>query len=219
MKRNTYVTAGLFVLFGLLTITYLQMGEREETQFPIVGTLNPIGDVATIGDVVEAEEEEAGVAADAETSESEEADEETEAMAEGSESDEETNESDQEVISRISALRASMEEGRTQQVTALTEIIASADYDAMMKNAAKETLNELQTLANSSRMLETVISHMGFDDVLVDATVDSIRVTVQVASLEEVPTREALAELYVLAGIEFGAHRNGHISIDFQPLN
>jgi len=225
MKRNTYVTAGLFILFGLLTITYWQMSDREEVPSSIVSTLNPRNDVAALNDLTdsdvdaEAEEaEEADVIADAENAEETEAD--AEAIADaGEEGADEANESNTEVISRIDAMRASVEEGRAQQVVALTEIIASAEYDAMMKSAAKDTLNDLQALANSSRMLETVIGHMGFDDVLVDANMDTVNVTVQVASLTDVPSRESLAELYVLAGIEFGNHRNGNISINFQPLN
>jgi len=221
MKRNTYVTAGLFILFGLLTLTYWQMGMRdEEAQIPSALTLtNPRNDVATLRDLtdsdaqVDEEADEKDVMAEAEEEEDAQ---DADAKAENEENTEESNTG---VISRIDAMRANMEEGRTQQVAALTDIIASADYDAMIKSAAKDTLNELQTLANSSRMLETVIAHMGFDDVLVDATTDSVRVTVQVASLADVPSREELAELYVLAGIEFHSHRNGNISIDFQPLN
>ena len=241
MKRNTYVTAGLFILFGLLTITYWHMSDREEPEVPIVGSGNPINDIAAIGDLIDADADDveendtdAEALAEAEGAEGDEANEDEEAMAEGEESEEDTDaeamaeaegaetdedESSREVITRLDILRASMEEGHAEQVAALTEIIASADYDAMMKSAAKDTLNELQALATSSRMLEATIAYMGFDDVLVNATTDSVRVTVQVSTLADVPSREELAELYVLAGIEFGNHRNGNISIDFQPLN
>jgi len=231
MKRNTYVTAGLFILFGLLTITYWQMSDREDPEIPIVADVDPINDVAAIGDLIDADvdgelatdptEPDADVLADVD--EAEETSDETDVIAEvqEDETDTEASESEigREVISRLDALRTTMEEGRAQQVAVLTDIIASADYDAMMKSAAKDTLNELQALANSSRMLETVLVHMGFTDVLVDASVETVRVTVQVATLADVPTREELAELYVLAGIEFGNHRTGNISIDFQPLN
>jgi len=124
-----------------------------------------------------------------------------------------------EVITTIDALRAEADDTHAMQVSSLIEIIASADFDADTKSSARDSLDELQALASSSRMLETVIGHMGFDDVLVRATGDSVLVNIQVASLDDVPTREELAELYVLAGIEFGNHRNGNISINFQPLN
>jgi len=243
MKRNTYVTAALFVVFGLLTVAYWQMDSPADEEIPIAATLRTADDVAANADVDETEEaeeaEDAEAMADAE--EIEETDEDAEAMADAEETEdaevsdkdaeaiadaqeceedcEVIDESGREVISTLDALRTDMENGRAEQVSALTDIIASAEFDSETKSAAKDSLNELQSLANSSRMLETVIGHMGFEDVLVRASADFVQVTVQVSSLDDVPTREELAELYVLAGIEFGAHRNGNISIDFQPLN
>ena len=208
MKRNTYVTAALFVVFGLLTVVYWRMDRVTDEQIPISTTLRTAEDVAANADIVDADEGE-----DAEDAE---------AMAEAGAregEDAEADESSREVISTLDALRAEMESGRALMVASLTEIIAGADFDAQTKSAAKDSLNELQALANSSRLLEMVIGHMGFEDVLVRASSDFVQVTVQVSSLDNVPTREELAELYVLAGIEFGSHRNGNISIDFQPLN
>jgi len=249
MKRNTYVTAALFVVFGLLTVAYWQIGARQpvEEEIPIAATLRPQGGITADAEIAEDAEcdeaEDAEVMADAE--EAEATDEDAEAIADAEDEAEETeeaeankgdadadtvadgeddaegdaNESGREVISTLDALRDDMEHGRAEQVSALTEIIAGADFDPETKSAAKDSLNELQALANSSRMLETVIGHLGFEDVLVRASADFVQVTVQVSSLDDAPTREELAELYVLAGIEFGTHRNSNISIDFQPLN
>jgi len=216
MKRNTYVTAALFVVFGLLTVAYWQMDRTADEPIPMSTTLRTAEDVAANADIIDAEEDEdADQVADAE-----EAEEDAEELADAEENTEgDADESSREVISTLDALRAEMESGRAQQVASLTEIIASADFGPETKSAAKDSLNELQALANSSRMLETVIGHIGFDDVLVRATADFVQITVQVSSIDDVPTREELAELYVLAGIEFGSHRNGNISIDFQPLN
>lgn len=210
MKRNTYVTAALFVVFGLLTVAYWQMDRTPtEAPIPMTSTLSEL-EIPTAGEMAEAEDAatevapgERGVLAD----------------VEAAEETAETNESSREVISTIDALRTEMEDGHAAQVSSLTEIMASADFDADAKSAARDALNELQALSTSSRMLETVIGQMGFDDVLVRASADFVQVTVQVSNLEEAPTREELAELYVLAGIEFGNHRHGNISINFQPLN
>ena len=225
MKRNTYVTAALFVVFGLLTVAYWQMDTPSNEAIPMTTTLRSAEDVATIGDIAEEEAETSNVADEAEDenvmADAQES-EETDAIVDATENEEEssdTDESSREVISMLDSLRVEMETGRAAQVSSLTEIIAGADVNPETKSAAKDSLNELQTLANSSRMLETVISHMGFEEVLVNASADVVRVTVQVPSLDDVPAREELAELYVLAGIEFGGHRNGNISIDFQPLN
>ena len=226
MKRNTYVTAALFVVFGLLTVAYWQMDSPADEEIPIAATLRTPEDVVANADIAEdaddvdvdrREKKDAQEVADAQ-----DRDEDAQQLAEAVEPQEEetdTDESNREVISTLDALRSDMENGRAEQVASLTEIIAGADFDPQTKSAAKDSLNELQALANSSRMLETVIGHMGFEDVLVRASTDFVQVTVQVTSLDDVPTREELAELYVLAGIEFGDHRNGNISIDFQPLN
>ena len=223
MKRNTYVTAALFVVFGLLTVAYWQMDRTADEQIPISTTLRTAEDVVANADIADADED-AQEDADAETiadvQEAETAETNADVVAEAEEIEQEdADESSREVISTLDALRAEMESGRSQMVASLTEIIAGADFDAHTKSAAKDSLNELQVLANSSRMLEMVIGHMGFEDVLVRASSDFVQVTVQVSNLDYVPTREELAELYVLAGIEFGSHRNGNISIDFQPLN
>jgi hypothetical protein len=216
MKRNTYVTAALFVVFGLLTVAYWQMDRAPvEDQIPMTSTLSEL-EIPTAGDIAESEGAETEV--DSEDADIE-GEEEVETIADAKTEDEDEDESSRDVISTIDALRTEMEHGHAAQVSSLTEIIASADFDADTKSAARDALNQLQVLASNSRMLETVIEHMGFNDVLVRADAEFVQVTVQVSSLEDAPTREELAELYVLAGIEFGNHRNGNISIDFQPLN
>jgi len=226
MKRNTYVTAALFVVFGLLTVIYMNMdrfgaGDYEDSALTSgISSVHP-NDVATIGDIDtdDADLEDANAIHDAETDAATN-DEDADAVAEATdETNENADEDCCEVISLLDSLRSTMRDDHTAQVSALTEIIASAEFSAETKSAAKDSLNDLNALANSSRILETVISHHGFEDVLVRASADFVQVTVQVSSLTDVPTREELAELYILAGIQFTGHRNGNISIDFQPLN
>jgi len=211
MKRNTYVTAALFVVFALLTVAYWNMDAPREEEVPMTTSLNPVNemDVVAAGDVADNEE-------DVDAEEGNASDEQVDAEAGETENN---DESDREVMSSLDTLRAEIEEGRTQQVASLTEIIASSDFDAETKSAARDSLNEIESLANNGRALESVIRNMGFDDVLVRANAEFVQVTVQVSSMDAVPTREELAELYILAGIQFGSHRNGNISIDFQPLN
>lgn len=225
MKRNTYVTATLFVVFGLLTLIYMNMGDNYDPEIPAhtsVGAprhlmVDAQNDAEKETDESKVDEEVAQINEQNEDHEENQADSEVANVEEDCEDCEE--EMGREVISRLDAMRADLEVGHAQQVSALTSIIASADTDARIKSDAKDTLNSLQTFANSSRVLETVIGHRGFDDVLVHATADFVRITVQVTSNDDIPTLEELAELYVLAGIEFGNHRGGNISIDFQPLN
>jgi len=204
MKRNTYVTAALFVVFALLTVAYWNMDRPTEEEAPVTTSLTDL-DVVAAGEVAESNEnmENEGSASDAQVGANEE----------------NQDESDREVMSPLDALRAEIDESRTQQVASLIEIIASSDFDAQTKSAARDSLNEIEGLADNGRALETVIRNMGFDDALVRADADFVHVTIQVSNMESVPTREELAELYILAGIQFGNHRNGNISIDFQPLN
>ena len=216
MKRNTYVTAALFVVFGLLTVIYMNMGVGDYEDSALTSGISSVhpNDVATIGDVNTDDAD--SQATDEEGSDNEDAG----AVADAT--DETTENEDEDccdVISLLDSLRSAMSDDHTAQVLALTEIIASADFSAETKSAAKDSLNDLNALANSSRVLETMINHRGFEDALVRASADFVQVTVQVSSLADVPTREELAELYIMAGIQFAGHRNGNISIDFQPLN
>lgn len=220
MKRNTYVTAALFVVFGLLTVIYMNMPERgigdyEDSALTSgITALHP-NDVPTIGEVDNEDDQ-----SDATDQDDSDAMANSAAKREAADkNDENRDDSCCEVISLLDSLRAAMEEEHTAQTSALTQILASADFSAETKSAAKDSLNDLQIIANSSRILETMIGHRGFEDVLVRASADFVQVTIQVASINDVPTREELAELYIMAGIQFGGHRNGNISIDFQPLN
>ena len=218
MKRNTYVTAALFVVFGMLTVAYWNMEEAGVQEGPITMSLSEleVQSTAEIVDAREEEEETEETMADSENEEDgEEEAESTLADADENEEEEETTE----VMSSIQVVRSEVERQRSQQVASLTEIIASADFDAETKSAAKDSLNAIERLNNSGRALETVIGTMGFSDVLVRASEEFVQVTIQVDDLDVVPSREELAELYVLAGFEFVNHRNGNISIDFQPLN
>lgn len=203
MNKNSYVTAALFVVFVLLTVLYWNMGgdDHHEGQFvdggPATITLNDTNTQAA-ADLIDNE--------DAEVREDDEAAEAEETML-------------SENISSIQAVRSELERQRSLQVAALTEIIASPDHDAATKSAAKDDLNALERQKNSGRTLEALIKSMGFSDVLVRANDDAVQVTIQIQNLESAPSREELAELYVLAGLEFTNHRNGNIFIDFQPLD
>ena len=209
MKRNTYITGALFVVFALLTVAYWNM-DRPADGEPITMTLTEL-EAQTAAELLDAEgeenadEEDAEVDADAEEGEGTEAE---EGEAGASES-----------VTSIQAIREEMQRQMEQQVASLTEILASADFDGETKSAAKDSLNALESLANSSRALEAVIGTMGFSDVLVRASDEFVQVTIEVASIASAPSHEELAELYVLAGLQFAGHRNGNISIDFQPLN
>jgi len=205
MKRNTYVTGALFVIFALLTVAYWNMDTPVDGE-PITMTLTEL-EARTAAELLDTEDAENQRDEDAEAS----GDTDTE------ESSDEDNASEN--VTSIQAIREEAERQMEQQVASLTEILASADFDGETKNVAKDSLNNIESLANSSRALETVITTMGFNDVLVRASEEFVQVTIEVDEIASAPSREELAELYVLAGLQFAGHRNGNISIDFQPLN
>ena len=220
MNKNSYVTAALFAVFVLLTVVYWNMPPGEAPQGLVgemfVTDIQSGGDLLEGGDGVELE-----VEADVETEEEVNADIETEEEVNADvETEEEVNAPVQpqaETVSSLQRLRSEQARQRSQQVASLHEIIASADHDANTKSMAKDQINSITTMTNNQHSLETIIRSKGFQDVLVRADEDAVRVTIQVSDLESAPSREQLAELYVLAGIEFV--NQGNISITFEPLN
>ena len=214
MNKNSYVTAALFAVFVLLTVVYWNM-PNGDTNPGLIGTEMAATDLQSAGDIIESEED-ASVGHE-EVIEGEEghevgADVEEEEIQENVVAEDVNGE----MTSSLQALRSEQARQRSQQVASLHEIIASADHDATTKSAAKDQIQNITQMTNSQHNLETIIRTKGFSDVLVRADEDAVRVAIQVSDLESTPSREELAELYVLAGIEFGSQR---ISIVFEPLN
>jgi len=212
MNKNSYVTAALFAVFVLLTVVYWNMPSDGTAPTPSLtgDMLTSETDASTASELVAGEE----VGEEEETNESEL---ETESDQDEDENTNATVDSTTETTSSIQALRSELAKQRSQQVSSLMEIIASADHDAETKSVAKDDLNQLERITNSQNTLETMIKSMGFSDVLVRADEESVRVVVQVPDLEAAPTREELAELYVLAELEFVNQDN--ISIQIQPVS
>jgi len=216
MNKNSYVTAGLFVVFVMLTVVYWNSGD-----VPDMGPTALTGDMLEtdspsaeelVANELEIDDEEV---ANTETGEEQEEQEEQE--IEGEEGTETTFDAVSEESNSMQVLRSERERQRSEQVSSLMEIIASADHDAEAKSAAKDSLTGLDKVSNSQRTLESTIRTMGYSDALVRANENSVTVIVQVTDLDSVPTKDEVAELYVVAGLEFVDSDN--ISIQFQPLN
>ena len=214
MNKNSYVTAALFAVFVLLTVVYWNMPSDGTAPTPSLtgDMLTSETDASTASELVASEE----VGEEEEVNDSE-LETETEVEEQEEENTNATVENSTETASSIQALRSELAKQRSQQASALMEIIASPDHDAETKSVAKDDLNQLERITNSQDTLETMIKSMGFSDVLVRADEESVRVVVQVPDLEAAPTREELAELYVLAELEFV--NQDHISIQIQPVS
>ncbi|MFB6465864.1 SpoIIIAH-like family protein [Cytobacillus sp. Hz8] len=76
-------------------------------------------------------------------------------------------------------LRLDMEAKRSEEKERLTDIMASTDLPSEQRNEAIEKMNQLDEIAQKEQLLETLIIAMGYDDALVRAGGDEVRITVK----------------------------------------
>lgn len=121
----------------------------------------------------------------------EKANEET-AGTEESSAEETASEDGETVISGVSSdemfetLRMQMEDERSRMEEELTNVMASTDLSAEERNEAKEKIDQLRDVAQKEILLETVIKAMDYEDVLVRADGEKVRITIK--SKEHSPT-------------------------------
>jgi stage III sporulation protein AH len=121
----------------------------------------------------------------------EKANEETAGTKESS-AEETASEDGETVISGVSSdemfetLRMQMEDERSRMEEELTNVMASTDLSAEERNEAKEKIDQLRDVAQKEILLETVIKAMDYEDVLVRADGEKVRITIK--SKEHSPT-------------------------------
>ncbi|WP_075982263.1 SpoIIIAH-like family protein [Bacillus massilinigeriensis] len=76
-------------------------------------------------------------------------------------------------------LRLDIEAERSEEKERLTEIMASTDLPADQRNQAIEKVDELEKTEHKEQVLETLIISMGYDDALVRADGEEVRITVK----------------------------------------
>ncbi|TWI55954.1 SpoIIIAH-like family protein [Halalkalibacter nanhaiisediminis] len=102
------------------------------------------------------------------------------------------------VISNISSndafatIRMDLQASRDRMAEELTQIVASAETSAEMKSEAHDKSMELQRLAQNEATLETLIKAKGYDDALVMAEEDQVRVIVQTEELSKAEANEIM---------------------------
>jgi stage III sporulation protein AH len=109
------------------------------------------------------------------------------------------------------ALRLDLEDSRNELKERLNEIVASTDLPAEERSDAHEQIKQLDELATKESVLETLIKTMGYDDALVRADGDKVRVTVK--SKDHSPT--AANDIIQLVRSEIGEMQN--VAVEFQP--
>ncbi len=112
------------------------------------------------------------------------------------------------------ALRIDVQNQRDQLKEELTTKVGDPDVSAEEKSAAYEQMENLSKLAMTEQVLEQLIKTMGYDDALVRANGDNIRITVK--SSKEHSKTEA-NEIIRLVMSEVGQMKP--VAVEFQPKN
>ncbi len=127
------------------------------------------------------------------------------------------NEADGAVISKVEndeqfdALRLDLEDQRSQRKAELQAIVASTDLPVDQRNQAFDEMKELDTISNKESVLETLIKSMGYEDALVRADGEKVRITIKA---EEHTPAEA-NEIIQMVRSELGSLQA--VAVTFQP--
>lgn len=139
-----------------------------------------------------------------------------EKQEEGKSKDVAGSEQDKNIISSIAsdevfeALRMNLEDTRSQRKEELETMIASTEIPAAERVAAHEELKTLNEIANKEQMLETLIKTLGYDDALVRADGEEIRITVKAKE----KSAKAANDIIQLVKSEIGSMQ--YVAVDFQ---
>lgn len=112
---------------------------------------------------------------------------------------------------QFEALRLDLEDARSQMKEEFQEIVASTDLPVEQRNDAYEKMKELDNISQKEGTLETLIKTMGYDDALVRADGDKVRVTVKA---KEHSAAEA-NEIIQMVRNELGSLQA--VAVTFQP--
>jgi stage III sporulation protein AH len=112
---------------------------------------------------------------------------------------------------QFEALRLDLEDARSEMKEDYQEILASTDLPVEQRNNAYEKMQELDSISQKEGTLETLIKTMGYDDALVRADGDKVRVTVKA---KEHTAAEA-NEIIQMVRNELGSLQA--VAVTFQP--
>lgn len=110
------------------------------------------------------------------------------------------------------ALRLELEDSRNELKEQLNSIIASTDLPAEKRSEAYDQMKQLDELATKESVLETLIKTKGYEDALVRADGERVRITVKSKSE---PTPSAANDIIQLVRDEIGALQN--VAVTFEP--
>ena len=196
MNKNSYVTAALFVVFVLLTVFYVSIGDGTENDAK-VGSTSAVPQAN-----LEMKE------TDAQSAEELTAKEDGKEVKETKEAKGTKEEKKDEKTSSIQIQRSEVKKAESELVAQLKSIIASKDSDATEKSEAKDDLDKITKDTQHQTVLESLIKAKGYDDVLVRTTEETVQVFLE--GTEE-PTLEQTNEIIMMAKTEFATNPDVHV--------
>ena len=196
MNKNSYVTAALFVVFVLLTVFYVSIGDGTENDAK-VGSTSAVPQAN-----LEMQE------TDAQSAEELTAKEDGKEVKETKEAKGTKEEKKDEKTSSIQIQRSEVKKAESELVAQLKSIIASKDSDATEKSEAKDDLDKITKDTQHQTVLESLIKAKGYDDVLVRTNEETVQVFLE--GTEE-PTLEQTNEIIMMAKTEFATNPDVHV--------
>ena len=199
MNKNSYVTAALFVVFVLLTVFYISIGDSNDS------TTNKVGSTSTLPQAnLEINPTDAQSGSEL-VSNQESGDDETETAGTSSE------------VSAIQVQRTEAAKAKSQLQADLTAIIASKDADAEEKSEAKDNLEKINKDAQHESILESIIKAKGYSDVLVRVNEETVQVHLQLSESQSEPTLEQTNEIIMMVKTEFTTDPD--VLVQLTPIN
>ena len=199
MNKNSYVTAALFVVFVLLTVFYISIGDSNDS------TTNKVGSTSTLPQAnLEINPTDAQSGSEL-VSIQESGDDETETAGTSSE------------VSAIQVQRTEAAKAKSQLQADLTAIIASKDADAEEKSEAKDNLEKINKDAQHESILESMIKAKGYSDVLVRVNEETVQVHLQLSESQSEPTLEQTNEIIMMVKTEFTTDPD--VLVQLTPIN
>lgn len=199
MNKNSYVTAALFVVFVLLTVFYISIGDSNDS------TTNKVGSTSTLPQAnLEINPTDAQSGSEL-VSNQESGDDETETVGTSSE------------VSAIQVQRTEAAKAKSQLQADLTAIIASKDADAEEKSEAKDNLEKINKDAQHESILESMIKAKGYSDVLVRVNEETVQVHLQLSESQSEPTLEQTNEIIMMVKTEFTTDPD--VLVQLTPIN
>lgn len=111
------------------------------------------------------------------------------------------------------ALRLNQMEERSRMKEELTNTMAMTDLPSTVRSEAHDRIQKIDEMAQKEAVLETLIVAMGYEDALVRADGEKVKITVR----SNEPTAQAANDIIQMVKTEIGQMRA--VAVEFQPSN